>query len=140
MLNRLSRAFAAVLAIGGLFWAVVLGAMAFTNGWQSVFGVTFYFGLGYLVWVAWIIRALAPLPLGIRVSIWILSIVYHSAYLISFLASKAHGGSLLIYWWSMALALSIAALVLERFAMPNHSPDPTPAPGMPPAGQESRHG
>jgi len=23
---------------------------------------------------------------------------------------------------------------------PNHSPDPTPAPGMPPAGQESRHG
>jgi len=28
--------------------------------------------------------------------------------------------------------------LLER--MPNHSPDPTPAPGMSPAGQESRHG
>jgi hypothetical protein len=26
------------------------------------------------------------------------------------------------------------------YSKPNHSPDPTPAPGMPPARQESRHG
>jgi hypothetical protein len=34
----------------------------------------------------------------------------------------------------------IAKESLEALHMPNHSPDPTPAPGMPPAGQESRHG
>jgi hypothetical protein len=35
-------------------------------------------------------------------------------------------------------ALQFGRLFLSK--LHNHSPDPTPAPGMPPAGQESRHG
>jgi len=31
------------------------------------------------------------------------------------------------------------AQIAQDKTLPNHSPDPTPAPGMPPAGQESRH-
>jgi hypothetical protein len=43
--------------------------------------------------------------------------------------------------WSFDMQDSFRKNYLEFMETPpNHSPDPTPAPGMPPAGQESRHG
>jgi len=44
-------------------------------------------------------------------------------------------------WTGFPLFIALIGLaVVVGFQAPNHSPDPTPAPGMPPAGQESRHG
>ena len=121
MTKAIPRVLAGILSAGGLVWGIILLALALTNGWRGILGVTLYFGLGYLVWAGWIVRTFTSLRFSFRVSIWIGSVAYHSVYLLGSLKDfNGRNGELLIYWWSAALFLSLVALALERKDKPTN--------------------
>jgi hypothetical protein len=135
MIRLLPRIIAGTLSIWGLFWAVILAFFAASGG--AFGGFVAGFGFGCLVWIGWIVRALMRPELPVRITIWVASILYHSIWLFRLFGSS--GGGVVEYWYIFIILLSITALSLEKFAVPNHSPDPTPASGTPAAGQPPRH-
>lgn len=126
MTRKLPRIFAGLLAAGGLFWAFVLVCLAFTNGWQSIFGVITTFGLGFAIWTGWIFRVFTPLGIVYRRCFWSASAGYNLFWLVLILQDRADSNNaLLVGWWVIAVVLSLIALLLERREVtPNQSPQP----------------
>ena len=140
MFKSYPQLFACLLALGGLFWAFFLSVAAVARGWNGILGVAVYFGLGYLIWAGWIVRAFHSFKLSLRVTLWTASILYNGSYFVRAIGGfRTHTGELPLYWWGIASVMSVIALFLEVPEMPNQSTDLTPASGTPPAGQESRH-
>jgi membrane-bound metal-dependent hydrolase YbcI (DUF457 family) len=140
MAKSFPQLFAAFLAVGGLLWAFLLGVAGASGGFSGILSVVSHFGLGYLIWAAWVIRSFWAFRFELRVSMWIVSVAYNGAYLIgNFRGFRTHTAELPIYWWGAALILSLISLILERREMPNQSTDPTLSSGTPAAGQPARH-
>jgi hypothetical protein len=73
--------------------------------------------------ICWGISFIFSLTVSVLMILWILDLDYGEfrIALLSSSSTEKHAGD-------------------QSLTAPNHSPDPTPAPGMPPAGQEPRHG
>ena len=130
MTNTYPQLFAGILAIGGLFWALFLAVLGVSGGVGGVVGVILYFGIGYLVWAGWILRAFWTFRFGFRVALWVTALVYNGAYFLSHIGGfRSHTGELPLYWWGTTSIISAFALTLERQRMPNQSSEPTLASG-----------
>jgi hypothetical protein len=126
MANSYPQLRAGVLALGGSLWALFLAVLGIGGGWNGISGVALRFGIGFLIWVGWTVRAFGSFRFSLRMFLWMVSIAYHAFCLFGMFAGfKTHNGELPLYWWGTAMTLSVVALVLERRGMPSHSMDPS---------------
>ena len=105
----LPRLIAILLAVVSCFWGVLL---------LHVFGplaiVAFPFGLGYIVMVGYIVRAVSVPALDIRRMIWGTSIAVQGMWLcIAITELDTTGINLVFMWWLFATVASVAALIAE---------------------------
>ena len=109
------RALAALLALGGIGWGVLL-ALHFPQSDKLAFALMF--GPGYVVTLGYCWRALAPPDTPWRWIIWGGSALVQGAWLFLPIADAfKHGPSALVNpataWWACAFAISIYALFTD---------------------------
>jgi hypothetical protein len=101
-----------VLAVAGSFWGVLL---LVTGGLAALAPLPF--GVGYLVTVGYIIRAVSVPSLTTRRVIWGASILVQGGWFayVALDAWPPAGADLcLLLWWALATAGSVVALVTEQ--------------------------
>lgn len=104
------RLIAIALTMGGLFWGMFL-LLAF--GPPVLF--SFPFGVGYLVTVGYIVRAVSVPAFGIRMSIWIASLAVQGSFLFADIPDITRTGlNLISAWWLFATVCSAIAIATER--------------------------
>jgi hypothetical protein len=106
----LPRLLAVFLAIGGVFWGLVL---------ISGFGLAAFlppFGLGYFLTVGYVVRVLSVPSLQTRRIIWVASIIVQGWWLIAFGLPDMwmRGPNSASLWWVFASVASVVALATER--------------------------
>ena len=96
--------------MGGLFWGMFL-LLAF--GPAVLF--PFPFGVGYVVTVGYIVRAVSVPAFGIRMSIWITSLMVQGHWLLLSIPDITRTGlNLASAWWLFATVGSGIAIATER--------------------------
>ncbi|HEY1378253.1 MAG TPA: hypothetical protein VGF55_15745 [Gemmataceae bacterium] len=118
--NWLPRLLAAILALGGGYWGLILSPWLFQLDVSPLALVVF--GPGYLVTLGYVVRAVSTPSLSTRRFIWIASIIVQGGWLgfaLWGIAEKVAAGRmpnepvLFEAWWALALVLSMAALLAE---------------------------
>lgn len=105
-----ARLIAIALTMGGLFWGMFL-LLAF--GPVALF--PFPFGVGYLVTVGYIVRAVSVPAFGIRMAIWIASLMVQGYWLLLSIPDITRTGlNLISAWWLFATVRSGIAIAKER--------------------------
>lgn len=104
---------AAVLAVLGLFWAVLLFTLTALAVYSSTFLGWLYVPivLGFTVWASWGLRAMCQLSLALRRWLWSLSLLFNGGLAVLLGSDRLNWG---VGWWALAGVLSAIALVLER--------------------------
>lgn len=116
------RLLAGLLALGGLFWGLLLSPWQFQSWASPVFWAVF--GPGYLITLGYIIRAVCTPPMIFRRLIWIGSLLVQGAWLLWLIwcvieevaagNSARNEANLATAWWVFATAASVAGLFTER--------------------------
>lgn len=117
------RLLAALLALGGCFWGLILSPWFFRRDVSPLAIATF--GPGYLVTLGYIVRSVSTPPLGARYLIWASSFLVQGAWLLwlswGTMEGIAAGRSVLrdvanpmAAWWVFATAASVVGLLCER--------------------------
>ena len=105
-----ARLIAIALMMGGLFWGMFL-LLAF--GPVALFPLPF--GVGYLVTVGYIVRAVSVPAFGIRMLIWIASLMVQGYWLLQSIPDITRTGlNLISAWWLFATVCSVIAIATER--------------------------
>ncbi len=125
---------AVVLALGGCFWGVLV-SLVFLRAEVSPLAVA-VFGSGYLVTVGYIVRSISTPPPGVRVVIWMSSLLVQGAWLLWLMRAviekvlaggSAAGdiGNIFTAWWVFATVASVAGLLadLPKGAEPDATTD-----------------
>ncbi|MFT3782123.1 MAG: hypothetical protein QM790_08910 [Nibricoccus sp.] len=115
----MARQIAVALSIvGGLWAAYILIVSALVGNLLFVR----LFGLGFLVWIAWIVRAFAgKISLLLRRGLWVVSFGYNFYWVLLNVRSPAPM-PLYTAWWVMAALASIIAIFAERNAGDENEP------------------
>jgi hypothetical protein len=117
---RLPKFIAAVLAIGGCVWAFLLGLIALAAMGSGDVGTLaklgMIFGVGFVVWIGWALRAVTSFPVVIRSRFWIASISVNLGYLLFFSLSfgMSFKDTIHFWWWPFAASLSLIAFFADR--------------------------
>jgi hypothetical protein len=112
---------AGLLALGGLFWGLLLSPWLFRSGASPLAWLVF--GPGYLVTLGYAVRAVSTPPLAARRLIWVCSLLVQGAWL-SYLGWRvteqlALGRSvkepgIMAAWWVFATVASCVGLFTEQ--------------------------
>jgi hypothetical protein len=115
---------AGVLFAFGLLWAImafVFFADVVTRGFNRFFPILFW-GLGSLIWISWGLIVFHKLGRVRELAVWIFSAGFHGALTTvcvwhlwvgdSFAPAESHRLIVLPIWWTVALAGSVAGIVL----------------------------
>jgi hypothetical protein len=125
--NLLPRMLAGMLALGGLFWGLLLSPWLFRP--EASLLAWLVFGPGYLVTLGYVIRATCTPPLAARRLIWVCSLLIQGGWLLSIawaeigqlaLGRSVHEPSLASAWWLFATVVSFVGFFAEKqiFAEP----------------------
>jgi hypothetical protein len=115
------RVIAVLLAIGGIFWGVLL--LPLIPHAEHPIRPLLVFGPGYLVTVAYLVRAITTPPLRYRQVIWVLSILVQGGWLaldiVDILGkeeptTRLTNANSMDAWWLIATVGSAVALMMER--------------------------
>jgi hypothetical protein len=120
--SRVARSLAIVLALGGCFWGLLLAPWLFRADVSPLAVVVF--GPGYLVTLGYIVRSASTPPTGVRLLIWVSSLLVQGAWLLfltwGVIEKIAAGGSathdignIMTAWWIFATAASAVGLVAD---------------------------
>lgn len=119
--NVLPRTLAALLALGGSFWGVLLSASMLKPEASPL--AWLFFGPGYLVTLGYLVRTVTTPSVAARRMIWICSILVQGAWLLvlvwDVVKQLSSGRSvneprLFAAWWIFATVASVVGLFAER--------------------------
>jgi hypothetical protein len=116
------RIIAGLLAIGGIYWGVLL--LPLIPHAENQLLPLLVFGPGYVVTLGYLIRVVTSPPLRGRQVIWGFSILVQGGWLVCYVVATLGGGAisrlaepnLIVAWWLFATVGSVVALMLERAA------------------------
>ena len=115
-----SRTVAGLLAIGGICWGALLLPLILRA--EHLLLPLLVFGPGYIVTLAYLVRATTTPPLRGRQFIWVLSILVQGGWLACYVvATLGTDGAIgritepnvIVAWWVFATLASVVALMLE---------------------------
>ncbi len=119
--NYAPRIVAGLLAIGGIYWSVLL--LPWMRQPENLLLKLFVFGPGYVVTLGYLIRVFASPPFLGRQVIWGASVLVQGGWLVCHVvATLGHEGGItrlaqpisVVAWWLFATVGSVVALLLER--------------------------
>lgn len=117
---RVPRVLAALLALGGSFFGVLLSPWIFRSDVSPL--ALAVFGPGYVITLAYFVRMLSTPSLSIRRLIWVASVMVQGTWMVwdlSGISAKIAAGQsvneplLPSAWWVLATAASVIGLITE---------------------------